>query len=1029
MFCDRISVKISEQKAKYLKRNKAKFVSRKADKIAELNSNDVVGNSPVEFAPEDHELGESLVQDNKEENSSVISSVENSSVKSSHQFPPLDLSGRNSLISLQGPPVNKIDSESLADNSSVKSTMDDFPRKLPNDVSESRNDSSPNEGKDDDVVDLSATIRSIDNTPSPFQEKEEKVKVDSQNDQTSGSPGLTATDDEIAEKKRTRARVGIYRIGLSSFRRQRYVYLPSSLLKSPTFHMSDIFDLMGIDMPNILFRVFQTPRPKDWNVRLPRCREHLIQVLLNEGNESSDEEEEVPQQVKHYQGVLRENCKRLLRDTGLACQKAGAGFRVVASWNPQVPEDAMGGWITNDNKSDVVTLGCADYKHFHPSIWEQLEKGMTFAEEVELASMVGTVISDKDVIIDPEPFYNNEMGEITRDSKTNRIKGSFPHPNMSHLLISDNLELLEKKLTEAVPWGLIMVNGSEVAADYYVEAIHKGLPVILFQHTGYTTDIAVSAYKKAEKLMMAKKHNPFALAERAFPDTMAVGHHLPRWLKPFDRNHLSDCRKLNILLENWPSLFNEDSVFIVDMFSTTEDELQDKVTQTMGVVFGPQHEVGGHMSESKRITYAWRSRAKYLYNARVFKNHSDILNALLVIFTFLSTASAVVYTFLLYNEHIEFNHSRTFVLAVLLKANLLLPLVATLLRGFISAFNPLVKYIALKNAAVKIEAEIYEYRTKVGKYSFRKPAAPSKNKKKTAGSSEVVLPRIAFAKEMDKILDDLKASDVQHGSLKELPDDFDPLGDVNKRLRSNSYIQENYSKPILSADMIKSPSLLSKLSLGKPKVFSEKDKKYSRSPSLEMHDLRKLPSRDESEAHSLAPVDDVEDEESDDGCGPVDDGLTLLTADDYLTYRMLPMIAELTTKTPRLSSWSSTFTILVLILSVSAAALSTFERSDFIPAALALSGGITAWASYQQTDLRLILTNNSLSQLNQLLVWWDGLTMIEKRIPINKETLVMTSEMAILSQATVVGGSQAGPDTTSASSKEDDDDGNANQND
>jgi hypothetical protein len=69
-----------------------------------------------------------------------------------------------------------------------------------------------------------------------------------------------------------------------------------------------------------------------------------------------------------------------------------------------------------------------------------------------------------------------------------------------------------------------------------------------------------------------------------------------------------------------------------------------------------------------------------------------------------------------------------------------------------------------------------------------------------------------------------------------------------------------------------------------------------------------------------------------------------------------------------------------------------------------LSGGITAWASYQQTDLRLVLTNNSLSQLNQLLVWWDGLTMIEKRIPINKETLVTTSELAIINQATVVGG-------------------------
>ena len=41
------------------------------------------------------------------------------------------------------------------------------------------------------------------------------------------------------------------------------------------------------------------------------------------------------------------------------------------------------------------------------------------------------------------------------------------------------------------------------------------------------------------------------------------------------------------------------------------------------------------------------------------------------------------------------------------------------------------------------------------------------------------------------------------------------------------------------------------------------------------------------------------------------------------------------------------------------------------------------------------------------MVWWDGLTMIEKRIPLNKETLVKTCELAIISQATVVGGAQS----------------------
>lgn len=48
-----------------------------------------------------------------------------------------------------------------------------------------------------------------------------------------------------------------------------------------------------------------------------------------------------------------------------------------------------------------------------------------------------------------------------------------------------------------------------------------------------------------------------------------------------------------------------------------------------------------------------------------------------------------------------------------------------------------------------------------------------------------------------------------------------------------------------------------------------------------------------------------------------------------------------------------------------------------------------------------------------MLVWWDGLTMIEKRVPINKDTLIRTTEQSILNQATTIGsagGSSAGED-------------------
>lgn len=103
-----------------------------------------------------------------------------------------------------------------------------------------------------------------------------------------------------------------------------------------------------------------------------------------------------------------------------------------------------------------MSTACASDQDYDPSIWKQLDEGASFVEEGSYLESrpQQRAISSKDVIIDPQPFFDMEMNAV-RDNKTNQVKGSFPHPNITHLLISDNRELLEKKLAEAIPWGLM----------------------------------------------------------------------------------------------------------------------------------------------------------------------------------------------------------------------------------------------------------------------------------------------------------------------------------------------------------------------------------------------------------------------------------------------------------------------------------------------------------------------------------------------------------------------------------------------
>jgi hypothetical protein len=129
-----------------------------------------------------------------------------------------------------------------------------------------------------------------------------------------------------------------------------------------------------------------------------------------------------------------------------------------------------------------------------------------------------------------------------------------------------------------------------------------------------------------------------------------------------------------------------------------------------------------------------------------------------------------------------------------------------------------------------------------------------------------------------------------------------------------------------------------------------------------------------------------------------DEGIGSLSAEEYVKLRLIPNIARFTNLSPPLANNLNTVNVCIIGLSVFASILSTFELSMFVPACFSVSGSVLTWMLYKQTDTKLEHTNAAIHNLHKLLVWWDHLTMIEKRIPQNKEILVLTTEAAIESQ-------------------------------
>jgi hypothetical protein len=134
--------------------------------------------------------------------------------------------------------------------------------------------------------------------------------------------------------------------------------------------------------------------------------------------------------------------------------------------------------------------------------------------------------------------------------------------------------------------------------------------------------------------------------------------------------------------------------------------------------------------------------------------------------------------------------------------------------------------------------------------------------------------------------------------------------------------------------------------------------------------------------------------------------------------RLVPYVALFMSETPSLSKASQVVKSVVILLSVFSSILSTIDLIVLIPAVMALSGAATSWVSYLQTDLTILAKNSSINSMNKLIVWWDSLSLIEKRGGANKEMLVMMTESAI--QGQVLGFSNNDAQSSSDDKKDED---------
>ena len=188
--------------------------------------------------------------------------------------------------------------------------------------------------------------------------------------------------------------------------------------------------------------------------------------------------------------------------------------------------------------------------------------------------------------------------------------------------------------------------------------------------------------------------------------------------------------------------------------------------------------------------------------------------------------------------------------------------------------------------------------------------------------------------------------DISNGSLM-VPQFTSPaaaLEDINTRIRTNRATQNAYAVPMLyggNADKKKPED-------EHPADDEDEEQEEVKGCLPDMSALTN-PSSLSADAHMI-----------------LDDGISMMTPDEYVLIRLNPMAAYYAAKSPSLHVAYCVIAVISNVLSILATVIAALGGVPLIPVVNAVGEGLLAYSNYKQIQLRLLQTNLALNQLNQV---------------------------------------------------------------
>ena len=398
-------------------------------------------------------------------------------------------------------------------------------------------------------------------------------------------------------------------------------------------------------------------------------------------------------------------------------------------------------------------------------------------------------------------------------------------------------------------------------------------------------------------------------------------------------------------------------------------------------------EVGGASNEKERIRKAWRLFLIYNTNAEKFKRTAQMLSYMLVVCNLATVIVSIADTNMqMFSAEWSEEHPYQ---STFDQFTTLMPVICSFLLAMLHKFDPKMKWISLKFAAAQVEAEIYKYRLRVGKYErvhmeakWWKLARQGQlnstalhNAMQTMQGGHHEEARIKFGKQLKAIDRDLMDGAMSTSALagkdhKHSLHDVEALG---LKLAYNPRGTVDPTKPIGGNDSDVASVDPNRMILSIPSKASKGAK-------------------DRGSEKVLAANAGFEGERA------ADDGTSGMDVSVYVQCRLKSKLITMRRALPAKQRQYLLWQVIIYAFTVGGTFVASSGYGSWVPGTVAVAAAFKAINEYQALEQVLPITNNAIQSVEAMDMWWSSLSMVQKRDSEFAKVLVESTEDAILNE-------------------------------